>query len=124
MKIRTGQVGGTQQGSSSAKAGKTDGRFQTLLDHELGEVAPTHSTTSSEEREGGRQQQPYRLISDATRLLDDAIVQIETSDNPQDKTLASLQQLRNELVSLSHSNPALNDAKVILSVETERLKSW
>jgi len=122
MKIRTGQINGTPTTGSTSHARSTDGRFQVLLDHELKDTVDKQKDASPGDTGDGHQ--PYRLISDATRLLDDAITQIETSDTPDDKTIETLHQLRNELVNIGQGNPLLNEAGTILSVETERLKSW
>lgn len=122
MKIRTGQLTGSQQGGSTSRVRTADGRFQVLLDHELKDAVDKQTDLTQSDRDN--HQQPYRLISDATRLLDDAIAQIETSESPNDKTIESLQQLRNELVNLGHGDHSLGEAGIILSVETERLKSW
>jgi len=122
MKIRSGQISGAPATGSTSHIRSPDGRFQVLLDHELKDAVdkPKDKPLSDTADE----HQPYRLISDATQLLDDAISQIETSDTPDDKTVEALQQLRNDLVTIGQGNPALNEAGTILSVETERLKSW
>jgi len=99
-----------------------DGHFQVLLDHELQDAVEKQPDPAQTDRDAA--EQPYRLISDATRLLDDAIAQIETSDTPQDKTIASLLQLRNELANLGQADASLSDARIILNVEAERLQSW
>ncbi|HCS13518.1 MAG: hypothetical protein COS82_09390 [Zetaproteobacteria bacterium CG06_land_8_20_14_3_00_59_53] len=122
MKIRTGQLTGPQQGASTSRVSSTDGRFQVLLDHELKDAVEKQSDSTPSGR--GDKEHPYRLIGDATRLLDDAIAQIESSDTPNDKTIESLQLLRNELSHLGQGEHDLKEAGIILSVETERLKSW
>ena len=121
MKIRSGHITGSQQGGTS-KTAKANGRFQALLDHELESVAEADPDITVQPRDA--REQPYQLLSDATQLLTDVIAQIESGDTPQDQTLASLQQLRNELVNLGNSDSTLNDAQVIISVEAERLQSW
>lgn len=122
MKIRTGQLNGPQQGASPTRVRTADGRFQILLDHEMKDVVDKQPDIAPSERDS--KERSYRLISDATRLLDDAIAQIETSDTLNEKTVESLQQLRNELVNLGHGDHGIQQAGIILSVEAERLKSW
>lgn len=122
MKIRPGQINGPQQGTSTGRMRTTDSRFQTLLDHELADAVEKQPDIDGSDQHDGHR--PYHLISDATRLLDDAIAEIETSEVPNDKTIESLQKLRNELQSLGHGQQELGEAGIILSVETERLKSW
>lgn len=122
MKIRPGQLSGSKPTGPAGGVGSTDGRFQVLLDQELQDVTEKQPDLASHDEDAA--QRSYQLINDATRLLDDAITQIETSDTPQEKTIASLHQLRNELAGLGQGDASLSEAKIILSVEAERLESW
>ncbi|MDQ6965691.1 MAG: hypothetical protein Q9M23_02065 [Mariprofundaceae bacterium] len=122
MKIRSGQINGMSATGSTSHVRNPDGRFQVLLDDELKDAVD--KPKDKPQNDTGDEHHPYRLISDATQLLDDAITQIETSDTPDDKTVDTLLHLRNKLVNIGQGNPALNEAGTILSVETERLKTW
>ncbi|MDQ6971698.1 MAG: hypothetical protein Q9M30_03535 [Mariprofundaceae bacterium] len=122
MKIRPGQSIGPQKRTSSSASTGTDGHFQVLLDQEINAVAEKQTEPRHEGRETANR--PRELIDSATRLLDDAITQIETSDGPNQETIASLQELRSELAGLGTDDATTREAGTILSVETERLKSW
>lgn len=124
MKIRPGQVNGPQQSGSSGASDpvrSTNGRFQVLLEHEIKDAMEKQPDERQQERDD--QRHPFDLISNATRVLDDAIAEIGTGVTPTEKTIETLQELRNELRSLGHDTPGIDDAGIILSVETERLKS-
>ncbi|MDX8391122.1 MAG: hypothetical protein R8K53_00925 [Mariprofundaceae bacterium] len=122
MKIRPGQPLRPQKNTSQVQGGITDSRFQSLLDGELQTTSDKQHDFSSHEQTPSDQQQ--QLFSDATRLLDEAIEQIESDHAPRKQTIESLQQVRKKLANMGATGNDLTAANTILAVETERLKSW
>jgi len=122
MKIRSGQPLRSQKETSRASQTSADGQFQILLDNQMLDAAdPQHTVNSEHDAPTAQHQQ---LLNDATRLLDEAIEQIEHENAPREQTVESLQQLRKKIADMGLPENKLSAANTILAVETERLKSW
>jgi len=122
MKIRPGQPLRSQEKSSRTPESIADGRFQVLLDGEMQDT--TEKPHDFDPNQDIATHQHHLLLGDATRLLDEAIEQIETDNAPREQTIESLHELRKKLNDLGTSSGNVSTANIILAVEEERLKSW
>ncbi len=123
MKIQPGQPLRQRGKASQARKNIADGQFQVLLDGKI--ISETEEQRNFNPQQQHTATNQHRLLlGDATRLLDEAIEQIESDNAPREKTVESLQQLRKKLSDLGTSNSGLSAVGTILAVEAERLKSW
>jgi len=122
MKIRPGQPLRSQEKTSRASQSAANGRFQVLLDGEM--IDAPHQQDASNTGQDAATTQHQQLLNDATRLLDEAIEQIEEENAPREQTVESLQKLRKKITDMGLPESKLSAASTILAVETERLKSW
>jgi len=122
MKIRPGQALRAQKIASHVQNSTASKQFQVLLDGQVQNTSEKqHDVVIHEDATPDQRQQ---LFNDATRLLDEAIEQIESDHAPRQQTVESLQQIRKKLANLEMPGSDLTTANTILAVETERLKSW
>ncbi len=122
MKIRPGQPLRSQKIAAHVQDSTANSRFQVLLDGQLQETNEKQLDFTA--NEDATQDQRQQLFNDATRLLDEAIEQIEAEHVPHTKTVESLQKVREKLAGMNMAGSDLTTANTILAVETERLKSW
>jgi len=122
MKIRPGQPLRAQKIAAHVQDSAANNHFQVLLDGQLLDTSEKKPDFTADKDATADQRQ--QLFNDATRLLDEAIEQIEAEHAPRKQTVESLQKVRQKLAGMNMAGSDLTTANTILAVETERLKSW
>jgi len=114
------------QGTTSQKSGKksTHGAFQTLLESELAAL-PVQGTTPEATPESGSRQ-TWQALQDSVALLDQAMLCLESGEQPPDQLLHDIEQLRSQVKrqsAIASDANELHQADTILAVEAARIRS-
>ena len=82
------------------------------------------STSPLTDKQTDKQTAPntQALFDEATELLDQALLQLTQHNKPSENMLLAIQNVREQLSTLSNQGHTLTDAETLISVESKRLK--
>jgi len=125
MKIKSTQNIATAQASQRKK--KNNSAFTSLFASEMESPPPPEVTSPQHDTSDDNPAKSLTLFAQASELLEQALVQLEAGESNHDETLASIQQVRQQLDDLSNQQstqaPELSQAETLLAVEAQRIKS-
>jgi len=124
--MKVNQTRGITASRSNSTKKTGDGKFSALFSSELEATDTTEGKTQDKNKPSNQEQQPRQLVEQATELLDQALIQIESGEHLDDATLASIQQLNQHLQGLAKEDPnapILTEAETLLAVEAKRIQS-
>lgn len=124
MKINQNRGITTNTRTSTKKTNST--KFSALFSSELEASDEQQEKHTPDNTQAHQEQQPRQLVEQATELLDQALIQLETGEHLDESTLSSIQQINQQLQMLTKENPTsstLAQAEMLLAVEAKRIQS-
>lgn len=104
----------------------TQGNFASVFSSELDSVVSQGEQQDVSEQASKEQQQAYPLVEQASKLLSQALSQLEVDAHPNQGTLHAIQDIRQQLDQLTAQgeiSQPLEQAKTLLAVEAQRIQA-
>ncbi len=101
---------------STKKSQRSNARFGDLL---ASEITPSNANIPVTEDHKKKHPHPQALFEEAAALLDQALAQLTHHDTPSKNTLQAIQEVREQLSSLSEHDA---ETETLISVESKRIQ--
>jgi len=99
--------------------------FGSVFSSELKTIEQPASQQGLHEQ-ASKNQQAYPLVEEASKLLSQALSQLETDAQPNQETLHAIHEIRRELDQLTaqgNTSSSISQAKTLLAVEAQRIQA-